>query len=124
MIERRRKRNQSRQVSLFVFTALAILASSPAGQAAGDTIAEEVTFTNGDLTLSGTLTLPSAGAPHPAVLLIGGSGPQDRDGAMRVYPWLPAVLSYRGASNPRGRCSAALRRARSGKIHRQLWGGD
>jgi pimeloyl-ACP methyl ester carboxylesterase len=86
VIERRRKRNRSRQVSLFVFTALAILASSPAGQAAGDTIAEEVTFTNGDLTLSGTLTLPSAGAPHPAVLLIGGSGPQDRDGAMRVIP--------------------------------------
>jgi pimeloyl-ACP methyl ester carboxylesterase len=69
-----------------LFTALAILASSPAGQAARDTIAEEVTFTNGDLTLSGTLTLPSAGGPHPAVFLIGGSGPQDRDGAMRAIP--------------------------------------
>ena len=86
MQEKRRKGQRSRQLSLFLFTALAILASSPAGQAARDTIAEEVTFTNGDLTLSGTLTLPSAGGPHPAVFLIGGSGPQDRDGAMRAIP--------------------------------------
>ncbi|KPK09045.1 MAG: hypothetical protein AMS20_01095 [Gemmatimonas sp. SG8_28] len=40
---------------------------------------EEVTFTNGDVTLAGTLTLPSAPGPHPAVVLITGSGPQDRD---------------------------------------------
>ena len=31
------------------------------------------------VTLAGTLTLPSADAPSPAVVLISGSGPQDRD---------------------------------------------
>ena len=42
-------------------------------------IVEEVTFTNGDITLAGTLTLPPTSGPHPAVVLVSGSGPQDRD---------------------------------------------
>ena len=32
-----------------------------------------------DVTLAGTLTLPHGDGPHPAVILISGSGPQDRD---------------------------------------------
>jgi pimeloyl-ACP methyl ester carboxylesterase len=40
---------------------------------------EEVTFKNGDVTLAGTLTLPNASGPHPAVVLISGSGAQNRD---------------------------------------------
>jgi pimeloyl-ACP methyl ester carboxylesterase len=42
---------------------------------------EEVKFENTiqDLTLSGTLTLPSGAGRHPAVILISGSGPQNRD---------------------------------------------
>ena len=40
---------------------------------------EEVTFHNADITLAGTLTLPESGAPHPAVVMITGSGPQNRD---------------------------------------------
>jgi len=42
-------------------------------------VAEEVTFANGDVTLAGTLTLPEGDGLHPAVVLITGSGPQDRD---------------------------------------------
>lgn len=42
-------------------------------------IQEEVTFENGDITLAGTLTLPEGDGPHPAVVLITGSGGQDRD---------------------------------------------
>ncbi len=43
--------------------------------------AEEVTFTNpaAGVTLSGTLTHPKGPGPHPAVILISGSGPQDRN---------------------------------------------
>ncbi len=42
---------------------------------------EEVTFKSGDLKLAGTVTLPQDGkTKHPAVLIISGSGPQDRDG--------------------------------------------
>jgi uncharacterized protein len=40
---------------------------------------EDVTFTNGDVRLAGTLTLPDGPGPHPAVVLISGSGPQNRD---------------------------------------------
>lgn len=40
---------------------------------------EEVTFQNGAVNLAGTLTLPQGDGPFPAVLLISGSGLQDRD---------------------------------------------
>lgn len=40
---------------------------------------EDVTFTNGDITLAGTLTLPNAGNYFPAVVLVVGSGSLDRD---------------------------------------------
>ena len=40
---------------------------------------EEVTFTNGDITLAGTLTVPDAGSQFPAVVLLTGSGSLDRD---------------------------------------------
>lgn len=40
---------------------------------------EEVAFQNGSVSLAGTLTLPQGDGPFPAVLLITGSGLQDRD---------------------------------------------
>jgi hypothetical protein len=40
---------------------------------------EEITFHNGDITLAGTLSLPDGPGPFPAVVLISGSGPQNRD---------------------------------------------
>ena len=44
-------------------------------------LTEDVTFqnTNANITLAGTLTKPKTGGPFPAVILISGSGPQDRD---------------------------------------------
>ena len=45
---------------------------------------EEVVVENktAGVTLAGTLTLPAGAGPHPAVVLITGSGPQDRDEAV------------------------------------------
>ena len=40
---------------------------------------EEAAFQNGSVNLAGTLTLPQGDGPFPAVLLISGSGLQDRD---------------------------------------------
>src|SRR5215469_6812476 len=40
---------------------------------------ETVHFTSGDITLAGTLVLPEGSQPHPAVVLLHGSGPQTRD---------------------------------------------
>ena len=40
---------------------------------------EDVTYENGDVTLAGTLTIPGGDGPFPAVVLLSGSGPQNRD---------------------------------------------
>jgi hypothetical protein len=40
---------------------------------------EEVRFSNGGITLAGTLTLPGGDGPHPAIVLLTGSGPENRD---------------------------------------------
>lgn len=47
----------------------------------------EVTFSSADGTaLTGTLTLPEGDGPHPGIVLIAGSGPQDRDAAVAGHP--------------------------------------
>jgi pimeloyl-ACP methyl ester carboxylesterase len=52
---------------------------------------EDVTFANGGVTLAGTLTLPPAAGQHPAVVLVSGSGPQNRDeslgGGIAIKPF-------------------------------------
>lgn len=52
---------------------------------------EDVRVANGDVTLAGTLTLPATPGPHPAVVLVSGSGPQDRDetlgGGIAIKPF-------------------------------------
>jgi hypothetical protein len=52
---------------------------------------EEVAFANGDITLAGTLTLPRTPGPLPAIVLVSGSGPQDRDetlgGGIAIKPF-------------------------------------
>jgi uncharacterized protein len=48
-------------------------------QAGAQLTEEEVSFKNGDVTLAGTLRIPSIKGPRPAIVFIHGSGPQDRD---------------------------------------------
>ncbi|WP_330181960.1 alpha/beta fold hydrolase [Nocardia sp. NBC_01503] len=40
---------------------------------------EDVSYRSGDITIAGTLTEPKTGGPHPAVVLVTGSGAQNRD---------------------------------------------
>jgi uncharacterized protein len=78
---------------------------------------EEVTFPNNkfNITLSGTLTMPEGSGPFPAVIMITGSGPQNRDEALMghkpflvIADWLTrngiAVLRYddRGVGKSQG----------------------
>jgi pimeloyl-ACP methyl ester carboxylesterase len=61
----------------------------------------EVSYENkqAGVKFAGTLTLPRTGAPHPAVLLITGSGPQDRDesfGGHKPFLVLADFLTRRG----------------------------
>ncbi len=62
---------------------------------------EEVTFKNGDITLAGTLTLPEGDGPYPAIVLVTGSGPQDRDetiGAMKPFRLIADGLTRAGVA--------------------------
>lgn len=42
-------------------------------------VSEDVSYSSGDVELAGTLTIPAGKGPFPAVLLISGSGAQDRN---------------------------------------------
>ena len=53
---------------------------------------EEVNFRNGDVTLAGKLTTPLRRGSHPAVVLIHGSGPEDRD---YLGPWIDFFATSR-----------------------------
>ncbi|KYK27548.1 MAG: hypothetical protein AYK19_06720 [Theionarchaea archaeon DG-70-1] len=53
---------------------------------------EDVTFRNKEVTLSGTLALPVTEGPHPAVVLIHGSGAESREG----YHFLADHLARHG----------------------------
>ena len=62
---------------------------------------EEVTFRNGEQKLAGTLTVPKGTqGPHPAAVLITGSGGQDRDGTgvANIYRLIAERLSSRGVA--------------------------
>ncbi len=66
--------------------------------------AEDVVFhnTEDDITLAGTLTLPPSDGTFPAVLLLSGSGPQDRDEAVfghRPFLVLADHLTQRGIAD-------------------------
>ena len=52
------------------------LIRTPAAQPAIQ--AREITFNNGDVKLAGTLLLPSAAGPHPAIVFLHGSGAEGR----------------------------------------------
>lgn len=65
---------------------------------------EEVSFQNGEQKLVGTLTIPKGGtAPCPAVVIITGSGPQDRDGVAvaNLYRLIAERLSANGVATLR-----------------------
>jgi len=53
---------------------------------------EEVRFQNGEVTLAGTLYVPSGTDPHPAVIFIHGSGDDSRE----TYRYYADILARRG----------------------------
>lgn len=53
-------------------------------------ISQAITFSSGDIHLSGTLTLPRGDGPFPVVLFVSGSGPQDRN--LEIFGHKPFLL--------------------------------
>ncbi|WP_419862955.1 alpha/beta hydrolase family protein [Candidatus Poriferisodalis sp.] len=65
---------------------------------------DDVTFTNSDIVLAGQVTLPDGDGPHPAVVLISGSGDQTRDvdvAGFRVFAALAEELATIGIASLR-----------------------
>jgi predicted acyl esterase len=46
---------------------------------------EDVSFRSGTTTLAGTISLPAGAGPFPAVVLLSGSGPQNRDSELEGF---------------------------------------
>ncbi|MFV1986117.1 MAG: alpha/beta hydrolase family protein [Gemmatimonadota bacterium] len=62
---------------------------------------EELTFESGEVHLEGTLTLPEAGGPFPAVVMLTGSGAQNRDEELfgfRPFRIIADYLTRRGVA--------------------------
>src|SRR5205085_6667637 len=59
---------------------------------------EAVTFSNDRIQLAGTVTTPRRGGKHPAIILVHGSGAEDRDDVLPLAHFLVrrgiAVLGY------------------------------
>jgi dienelactone hydrolase len=91
--------NSSGLLSLFVVQPGAIEWQRPA-YSKPDTFEERpVTIGEGEWKLPGTLTVPKGAGPFPAVVLVHGSGPNDRDelvGGVRVFKDLAEGLASRG----------------------------
>lgn len=71
--------------ALPLILAALLLVQPASSQAVEAPSTEEVAFANGDLTLAATLTMPPGPGPHPAVLIVHGSGSSDRSN-----PWTTA----------------------------------
>ena len=92
---------------MFNATTISMLASAPFVVMAPDLGARapfeeiELTFPGGadGVTLAGTLTLPKGPGPHPVVVLVSGSGPQDRDSTIFGQQPFLAIAEY---LTPRG----------------------
>lgn len=87
-----RDRTISASIALVVvaFSQIGVAIAQPTDNLSGeDVITEEVSFANGGVVLSGSLTMPSSGDAFPAVILVSGSGAHHRDG------FLPAIPDYR-----------------------------
>ena len=55
---------------------------------------KEVSFEAGDVHLEGTLTLPEGTGPFPAVVMITGSGPQNRDEELLGFPVFRVIADH------------------------------
>ena len=55
---------------------------------------ERVEFASGAIALAGTLTLPESAGPHPAVVLVSGSGGQNRDSDIAGFPVFRVIADH------------------------------
>ncbi len=69
-------------------------AAEPAAHEAQPYVEEEVSFRSGAISLAGTLTLPHGEGPHPAAVMITGSGAQNRDEELFGFKPFRIIADY------------------------------
>ncbi|MBN1273200.1 MAG: alpha/beta fold hydrolase [Candidatus Aminicenantes bacterium] len=79
-------RNTIKIHTFLVFCFLLFIYSSLPSQTTNHLFSREVSFHNGETELAGILTFPPTEKPCPAVILISGSGQQNRDGETKAIP--------------------------------------
>jgi uncharacterized protein len=87
-----------------VLLGLAVLVEGPVAESDDELPFDvvEVSFASGDVTLAGALTVPWGDGPHPGLVVVSGSGAQDRDGRNPSLPgytplrWLAHHLTAAG----------------------------
>jgi uncharacterized protein len=87
------------RISGLVFRPAAVPYAPPAYATPSSYAESEVTIGSGEWALPGTLTLPAGAGPFPAVVLVHGSGPNDRDetfGPNKPFKDLALGLASRG----------------------------
>ena len=93
-------------VVVFYATGCGTHSTIPTETSPSSTTEESIRFTNGDISLAGTLVLPSGPQKHPAIVLFHGSGPQPR--ILTMARWFAsqgfAALTYdkRGVGDSTG----------------------
>lgn len=73
---------------------LLVPAAARAAQTAAAIRSQEVGLASGSALLAGTLWLPAADGKHPAVVVVSGSGPNDRDGHIRGFPAYRVIAEH------------------------------
>jgi pimeloyl-ACP methyl ester carboxylesterase len=90
-----------RLISFLITLSLCLSGCNEDSKTHTNTNAQEVSYAGGDVqtTLAGTLSLPKGDGPFPAVLLISGSGDNDRDetlGPLKPFSVLAEALNKQG----------------------------
>ncbi|HJZ98475.1 MAG TPA: hypothetical protein VKE70_18320, partial [Candidatus Solibacter sp.] len=91
--------NRDGQVAAFVIQPGAVAWQRPAYSKPDSFTERSVTIGEGDWKLPGTVTTPNAAGPFPAIVLVHGSGPNDRDesvGGTKMFKDLAEGLASRG----------------------------
>ncbi len=111
--------NAAGEVSGFHVAPPTVAWTAPSYVTPGSFRSEEVTVGAGPLALEGTLTVPNGSGPFPALVLVHGSGPNDRDesvGGVKVFRDLAEGLASRGV--------AVLRYVKRTRAHPGAFGGN
>ena len=91
--------NKDGQVSQFIILQGEVPWQRPAYSKLDTFTERQVTLGEGDWKLPGTITMPNGAGPFPAIVLVHGSGPNDRDetvGGAKVFKDLAEGLASRG----------------------------